>query len=108
MAYQNGDKIGIGQVRKHEVETWMPSRGNYCETHSCSTLNDFQARRSNIRYRDRDGKIQYVYTLNNTGIASPRILIPLLETYQKEDSSVEIPQLLRPYMNGLEIIRPKG
>lgn len=100
-------EIGIGQVRKHEVETWMPSRNNYCETHSCSTLNDFQARRSNIRYREGDGTIKYVYTLNNTGIASPRVLIPLLETFQNEDGSVTIPEVLRPYMNGMEKIMPK-
>lgn len=100
-------EIGIGQVRKHEVETWMPSRGAYCETHSCSTLNDFQARRSNIRYRDKDGSLKYVYTLNNTGIASPRILIPLLENYQNADGSVTVPEVLRPYMNGRERIGPK-
>lgn len=100
-------EIGIGQVRKHEVETWMPSRNSYCETHSCSTLNDFQARRSNIRYRDSDGTLKYVYTLNNTGIASPRILIPLLETYQNEDGSVTVPRALRLYMNGMERILPK-
>lgn len=100
-------EIGIGQVRKHEVETWMPSRNNYCETHSCSTLNDFQARRSNIKYRDKDGTLQYVYTLNNTGIASPRILIPLLEINQNEDGSVNIPKVLRPYMKNMEKIAPR-
>lgn len=100
-------EIGIGQVRKHEVETWMPGRNNYCETHSCSTLNDFQARRSNIRYRDKDGMLKFVYTLNNTGIASPRILIPLLEIYQNEDGSVTVPKVLRPYMNNMEKILPK-
>lgn len=101
-------EIGIGQVRKHEVESWMPSRNNYCETHSCSTLNDFQARRSNIRYRDKDGAVKHVYTLNNTAIASPRILIPLLETYQNADGSVTIPEVLRPYMNGMKRIEPKS
>jgi len=101
-------EIGIGQVRKHEVETWMPSRNCYCETHSCSTLNDFQARRSNIKYRDKEGTLRYVYTLNNTGIASPRILIPLLEMYQNEDGSVTIPKVLRPYMNNQERIQPKA
>ncbi|MGD8401529.1 MAG: serine--tRNA ligase [Bacillota bacterium] len=100
-------EIGIGQVRKHEVETWMPSRNGYCETHSCSTLNDFQARRSNIKYRDSDGTLKYVYTLNNTGIASPRILIPLLEINQNGDGSINIPKVLRPYMNGMAIILPK-
>ena len=100
-------EIGIGQVKKHEVETWMPSRNNYCETHSCSTLNDFQARRLNIRYRDKDGTLKYVYTLNNTGIASPRILIPLIETNQNEDGSINIPKVLRPYMNIMEKIMSK-
>ena len=97
-------EIGIGQIRKHEVETWMPSRGAYCETHSCSTLGDFQARRSNIRYRDRDEKLQYAFTLNNTGIASPRILIPLLENHQNADGTVTIPEILRPYMGNRETI----
>ncbi len=100
-------EIGLGQVKKHEVETYMPSRNAYCETHSCSTLNDFQARRSNIRYKDQDGNLKFVYTLNNTGIASPRIFIPLLETYQNEDGSVTIPKVLKPYMNGMEKILPK-
>jgi seryl-tRNA synthetase len=100
-------EIGIGQVRKHEVESWMPSRNAYCETHSCSTLSDFQARRSNIRYRDRDGSLKFAYTLNNTAIASPRILIPLLEIYQNADGSVTIPKVLRPYMNNMERIGPK-
>lgn len=100
-------ETGIGQVRKHDIETWMPSRNNYCETHSCSTLNDFQARRSNIKYRDMDGSLKYVYTLNNTGIASPRILIPLLETYQNEDGSVTVPRVLRPYMSNSEKILPR-
>ena len=97
-------EIGIGQIRKHEVETWMPSRGAYCETHSCSTLGDFQARRSGIRYRDMSGNMRFVFTLNNTGIASPRILIPLLENHQNSDGSITIPKALRPYMGGREKI----
>jgi len=97
-------EIGIGQIRKHEVETWMPSRGAYCETHSCSTLGDFQARRLGIRYRDESGKLRFVFTLNNTGIASPRILIPLLENHQNPDGSITIPKALRPYMSGRETI----
>ncbi len=101
-----GAECGIPQVIKHEVETWMPSRGNYCETMSCSTIHDFQSRRLNIRYREEDGKPAFVHTLNNTGIASPRILIPILEHYQQNDGSVVIPEALRPYMNGMEIIEP--
>jgi seryl-tRNA synthetase len=91
-------ELGLGQVRKHEIESWMPSRNKYSETHSCSTLHDFQARRSGIRYRDDSGKARFVHTLNNTAIASPRILIAILENYQNEDGSVTIPEVLRPYM----------
>lgn len=101
-------EIGLGQVLKHEVETWMPSRNGYFETHSCSSLWDYQARRSQIRWRDSDGKIHFAYTLNNTMVASPRILIPLLENYQNEDGSVTIPEALRPYMHGIERIMPKA
>lgn len=85
-----------------DIETWMPSREAYGETHSCSNLLDFQARRSNIRYRGADGKARYCYTLNNTAVATPRILIPLLENHQEADGSIRIPQALRKYMNGLE------
>ncbi len=102
-----GAEVGIPQVLKHEIETWMPSRNGYCETMSCSSIHDFQARRLKIRYKDEDGKMQFVHTLNNTGIASPRVLIPLLEHYQQKDGSVVIPEVLRPYMNGAEIIEPK-
>ena len=100
-------EIGIGQIRKHEVETWMPSRNAYCETHSCSTMGDFQSRRLGIRYRDTKGDMQYVFTLNNTGIASPRILIPLLENHQLADGSIYIPKALRQYLgNRRQIIFP--
>lgn len=100
-------EIGLGQVLKHDIETWMPSRQMYSETHSCSSLYEYQARRSMIRYRDEDGKIQYCYTLNNTMVASPRILIPVLENYQNADGSVTVPEALRPYMNGLEVLEPR-
>jgi seryl-tRNA synthetase len=96
--------MGRGKVFMQDIETWMPSRGDYCETHSCSYLGDFQARRLNIKYIDRDGTKKFVHTLNNTCIASPRILIPLLETYQSTDGSVTIPSALRPYMGGKEKI----
>ncbi len=92
--------IGIGQIRKHDIEAWMPSRNAYSETHSCSSFNDFQARRSNIKYRDEDGTTKFVYTLNNTAIASPRILIPIIENYQNEDGTITIPDVLVPYMGG--------
>lgn len=100
-------EIGLGQTRKHEVESWMPGRNAYAETHSCSTLGDFQARRSNIRIRLEDGSLGFPFTLNNTAVASPRILIPLLENHQNEDGSVSIPKALQPYMNGATVLRPK-
>jgi seryl-tRNA synthetase len=95
-------EIGLGQTRKHEVESWMPGRNAFSETHSCSTLGDFQARRSNIRVRLADGSLGYPFTLNNTAIASPRILIPLLENHQNADGSVTLPKALVPYMLGKE------
>lgn len=100
--------MGQGQIRKHDIEAWMPSRGKYSETHSCSSFNDFQSRRSNIRFKDENGEIKYAYTLNNTAIASPRILIPLLELYQNPDGSVNIPEVLIPYMGGMKKIEKKN
>ena len=98
-------EIGLGQTRKHEVESWMPGRNAFSETHSCSTLGDFQTRRSNIRARMPDGSLVYPYSLNNTAIASPRILIPLLENHQNEDGSVTLPKALVPYMSGKTTLR---
>ena len=100
-------ELGMGQTYKHEVETWMPSRQAYSETHSCSTLGEFQARRLNLRYRDAEGKMRFCATLNNTAIASPRILIAILETYQQADGSVRIPEALHSYLPGITEIRPK-
>ncbi len=102
----SGD-LGMGQVMKHDIETWMPSRNSYGETHSCSTMFDFQSRRLNIRYKGKNDHSNFVHTLNNTCIASPRILIPLLEHYQQKDGSVKIPKVLQPYFNGSDVIEPK-
>ncbi len=99
--------LGQGQVQKFDIETWMPSRNNYGETHSASRFYEFQTRRLNIRYRDADGKVKFCHTLNNTVIASPRILIPLLELYQNADGSITVPDALRPYMGGMEKIEAK-
>jgi seryl-tRNA synthetase len=97
--------LGRGQVQKYDIETWMPSRGNYCETHSASRFYEFQSRRMNLRYRASEGKGNvYCHTLNNTVIASPRVLIPILELYQNSDGSVTVPEVLRPYMGGKERI----
>jgi len=103
-----GGELGLPQVKKYDIETWMPGRNAYAETHSASCFFDFQARRLKLRYRDRQGRLHYAHTLNNTVIASPRILIPLLEIYQQEDGSVVVPEVLRPYMGGLERIERKG
>lgn len=92
--------MGKGKVFMQDIETWMPSRKSYGETHSCSYLGDFQARRLNITYKDADGKKKFVHTLNNTCVASPRILIAILELYQNADGTVTIPEVLRPYMGG--------
>lgn len=105
VAVCTGD-MGLGQVRKHDIETWMPSRNSYGETHSCSTFHDFQARRLNIRYRDADGKKHFVHTLNNTAIASPRILIALLENHQNRDGTINVPKALRPFLGGMELLEP--
>jgi seryl-tRNA synthetase len=97
--------LGRGQAKKFDIEAWMPSRGNYCETHSASKFYEFQARRMNLRYKDPATKKNlFCHTLNNTVIASPRILIPILELYQDADGSITIPFVLRPYMNNKEKI----
>jgi seryl-tRNA synthetase len=93
-----GADIGLGQVKKYDIEAWVPSEGKYRETHSSSYFHDFQTRRLNIRYKDDNGKMQFVHSLNNTALATPRALVPLVENYQKEDGSILIPEVLRPYM----------
>jgi len=100
--------LGRGQVQKFDIETWMPSRSAFGETHSASRFYEFQARRMNLRYRTADKQILYCHTLNNTVIASPRILIPILELYQNADGSITIPPVLRPYMGNRERIEPKS
>ncbi|MCX6763848.1 MAG: serine--tRNA ligase [Candidatus Moranbacteria bacterium] len=100
--------MGAGKYEMYDLETWMPSRHAYGETHSDSNMTDWQARRLGIKYKDKDGQVNFAYTLNNTVIASPRILIAILENYQKADGSVEIPKILRQYMpKGMDIIKPK-
>ncbi|MFO1078723.1 MAG: serine--tRNA ligase [Planctomycetota bacterium] len=100
-----GGDLGVPQAMKYDIESWMPSRGNYGETHSASRFYDYQARRLGIRYRPKDGgKPVICHTLNNTVIASPRALIPLLEVHQQKDGTVRLPKALRPYMGGREVI----
>jgi len=93
-------EMGMGQIKKHDIECWMPGRGGYGETHSCSSFADFQSRRSKIRYKSKEGKNLFPFTLNNTAVASPRLLVALLESFQNEDGSITVPEALVSYMNG--------
>jgi seryl-tRNA synthetase len=90
--------MGLGKYRMNDIESWVPSLSKYRETHSCSTLHDWQARRANIRYRGGDGKVRFAHTLNNTALASPRILVPLLENHQTADGRVKLPKALQELM----------
>lgn len=100
--------MGAPKYRQFDLEAWVPSQQCYRETHSCSNITDWQARRTNLRYRDnKDGKVKFAHTLNNTGIATPRALVPFIENHQNADGSVNIPIKLRPYLGGKEIIGGK-
>ena len=108
LAYQvvecsTGD-MGAGKYRMNDINTWMPSLGAYRETHSCSSLHDWQARRANVRYRDTDGTVRFAYTLNNTAVATPRILVALVENFQTSEAQVRVPEVLRPYLGGRELL----
>ncbi len=96
--------MGQGQVKKYDIESWLPSENKYRETHSASYFHDFQTRRLNIRYRDDDGKMKFVHSLNNTAL-SGRPLIMIVENYQQVDGSIKIPDVLVSYMGGQEMIR---
>lgn len=102
-----GGDLGLGQVKKYDIEAWIPSEKKYGETHSSSYFHDFQTRRLNIRYADTDGKNRLAHSLNNTAIAVPRVLIQIIENNQQADGSIVIPEVLRPYMGGLEKISKK-
>lgn len=101
-----GGDLGLGQVKKYDIETWMPSEKKYRETHSSSYFHDFQTRRLNIRYRD-DGVVRYAHSLNNTALALPRILCQIVENYQLEDGSINVPAALRGYM-GSDVISKRS
>lgn len=100
-----GGDLGLGQVKKYDIEAWRPSVEKYGETHSSSYFHDFQSRRLNIRYRDVEGKMKFVHSLNNTAVATPRILISIIENNQEADGSIKIPKVLQPYMGGREFIK---
>ncbi|MDD4661952.1 MAG: serine--tRNA ligase [Candidatus Pacebacteria bacterium] len=95
--------LGLGQVKKYDIEAWIPSQNRYRETHSASFFYEFQTRRLNIKYKDKEGEVKYAHSLNNTLIATPRVLMALLENHQQKDGSVKIPQALHKYLNFTEI-----
>jgi seryl-tRNA synthetase len=101
-----GADLGLGQVKKYDIEAWVPSENKYRETHSSSYFHDFQTRRLNIRYRDEEGKLRFVHSLNNTALATPRVLVAIIENYQNEDGSIRVPEVLEPYMHK-KLIIPK-
>jgi len=99
-------EMGAGKVRMYDIECWLPTQERYLETHSVSEFYDWQARRADLRYRDEEGKVRHAYTLNNTAIATPRIIAPLLEVHQQPDGSVRVPAALQPYLGGIEVLGP--
>ena len=98
-----GGDLGLGQVKKYDIEAWVPSEQQYRETHSSSYFHDFQTRRLNIRYRDSDGKLRFVHSLNNTAFATPRLLISIIENNQTADGHVRIPAVLQMYLGKEQI-----
>lgn len=103
-----GGDLGLGQVKKYDIECWVPSENKYRETHSASYFHDFQTRRLNIRYRDETETLRFVHSLNNTAAATPRLLVSIIENYQQADGTIKIPEVLRPYMGGQEFIGKKN
>src|SRR5229473_1675802 len=97
--------MGFGQWKKFDLEAWSPGEKRFLEVSSCSNYGDFQARRMNTRYRGKDGKLEFVHTLNGSGLALPRTVVAILENYQNADGTVTVPPALRPYMGGLEVIK---
>jgi len=102
---QSTGDLGFGSHKTYDIEVWAPGCGEWLEVSSISNIGDFQARRANIRYRPADGgKVEYVHTLNGSGLGLPRTLIAVLESYQQADGSVLVPEVLKPYMGGIEVI----
>lgn len=99
-----GGDLGLGQVKKYDIEAWMPSQGKYRETHSASYFHDFQTRRLNIRYKDAEGKLRYAHSLNNTAAATPRLVTVIIENYQQADGTIRVPDVLVPFMAGKTVI----
>ncbi len=104
VALSTGD-MGFSAAKTYDLEVWIPAQNAYREISSCSNCADFQARRAQIRYRDEEGKVQLLHTLNGSGLAVGRTVAAILENYQNEDGSITVPEVLRPYMGGLEVIK---
>lgn len=105
MALSTGD-IGFGSAKTYDLEVWLPAQNTYREISSCSNCVDFQARRMGARFKDENGRTRYVHTLNGSGLAVGRTLVAVLENYQNADGSVTVPEVLRKYMGGVEVLRP--
>ncbi len=99
--------LGFAATKTYDIEAWAPGLNRWLEVSSVSNTEDFQSRRANARFRRKDGKVEFMHTLNGSGLATPRVFIAILENYQQKDGSVVIPEVLRPYMGGLEVIRPE-
>ena len=97
--------MGASMQRTYDIEAWMPGQNTYREVSSVSKAGDWQARRMNARYRDENGDMQFVQTLNGSGVAVGRLMIALMENYQQADGSIRVPEVLQPLMGGLEVIR---
>ncbi|HDH04000.1 MAG TPA: serine--tRNA ligase, partial [Candidatus Campbellbacteria bacterium] len=98
-----GGDLGLGQVKKYHVELWVPAENKYREISSASYFHDFQTRRLNIRYRDKENKLRFVHSLNSTAMPTPRIMVSIIENYQQKDGSIIVPEVLRKYL-GKDII----
>jgi seryl-tRNA synthetase len=97
--------MSFASAKTYDIEAWAPGLGRWLEVSSCSNFGEYQARRANIRFRDGDGKVKFVHTLNGSGLALPRTFIALLEQKQRADGGVQVPEVLRPYLGGLEVLK---
>ena len=100
--------MGFGSSKTYDLEVWLPAQNTYREISSVSNCEAFQARRMQARFRNAQGKPELVHTLNGSGLAVGRALVAVLENYQQEDGSVIVPEVLRPYMGGVEVLKAKG
>ncbi len=97
--------LGFSAAKTYDIEVWLPSYNRYVEISSCSNFEDYQARRANIRYRDKDGNVNFVHTLNGSALAVGRTFAAVIENYQNADGSVTVPKALRSYLGGMEVIK---